>query len=183
MAHHDVGRRLEALDQETALVVDREAEGPGHPAHAARSEPTLGGLEQGSEHLGIILGLEEAEMAGGIAVALQMQVIDLGADPPDRALVPDRQPVADLGVVEPRVLLGVQVLEALEHERLHPVPVARVERRRQQQESLQRGTILDPVDAQPGRHSRGSRGARDQALAEPRPGAAWRLAPRRRAAA
>ena len=114
--------------------------------HASRAEPILGGLEQGGEYLGVVLGLEEAEVAGGVGVPLEMQVIDLGADPADRAPVAEGEPVGDLGVIEPGVLLRIQVFEALEHQRLNPVPVAGMKPRRQQQEPLQGSAILDPLE-------------------------------------
>ena len=87
-------------------------------------------------------------MPGRIAVALEMEPVDLGADPSDRAVAAQRQPVRDLGMLEVRVLLGVQMLQALEQERLHPVRVARVEARRHLQKLLQRAPILDRLDAQ-----------------------------------
>ena len=122
--------------------------GPDRAAHAPALQPRLGGLEQRCEHLGIVLALEKAEMPGRIAVALEMEPIDLGADPSDRAVAAQRQPVRDLGMLEVGVLLGVQMLQALEQERLHPVRVARVQPRRHLQKLLQRAPVLDRLDAQ-----------------------------------
>jgi hypothetical protein len=148
VAHHQVRRGVEPLDQKSGLVVDRERERPRGPAHAAASEPLFGRFEQRGEQLGIVLRLEEAEVSSRIAVALEMQAVDLGADPPDRLLAPERQPVGDLGMLEIRVLLRIEVLQALEQQRRYPVRVARVEARRHLQELLERAPVLDRLDAQ-----------------------------------
>jgi hypothetical protein len=78
-------------------------------------------------------------------VALEVQVVDLGADPPDGAPEAASQPKGDLSVIEPGVPLRVQVFQALEHERLNPVPVVGMQSRRQQHELFQSAAILDPL--------------------------------------
>jgi hypothetical protein len=51
-------------------------------------------------------------------------------------------------VLEIGVLLGVEVFEALEQQRLHPVRVVRIERRRHQEKLLERAPVLDRLDTQ-----------------------------------
>ena len=73
MAHHHRRRGVEPVDQQPALVVDRKRERAGGTAHAAGLQPGLGRPDQCREHLGIVLGLDEAELAGGVVVALEMR--------------------------------------------------------------------------------------------------------------
>ncbi len=72
------------VDQKAGLVVDRKAERSLHPLHAARLEPVRGGPEQGCEDGRIVGRFEEAELAGGVAVALEPQPVDLRRNAADR---------------------------------------------------------------------------------------------------
>ena len=121
VAHHQIRRRLEAVDQEAGLVVDREENGPVARRMPRALSHASAASNRAAKTSGSSSAFEEAEMAGGVGVALEMQPIDLGADPPDRALAAECQPVGDLGMLEIGVLLGVEVLQALEHQRLHPI--------------------------------------------------------------
>jgi hypothetical protein len=94
MRHHEIGRRVEAVDQGPGLVVDREAEGPGHPLHAAQTQPGGRGVDQEPESLLVVDGFQKAEMAGGVVVALEMRLVDLGRNAPDGLAVEEHHPIA-----------------------------------------------------------------------------------------
>ena len=127
---------IEAIDQKAAFLVDREIEGAARPLHAVLPEPALRGVEQRVENRLIVLGVEQAEMAGVVAVALEVQPIDLRADPPDRPSVPKGQPVPAVRMPVIGVLLRVQGLVALDGERRHVAgspaiePVRQIDERR-----------------------------------------------------
>ena len=137
MAHHHRGRAVEALDQQAAFVVDRQAERPGDPPQAACPEPALGRRRQQREHLGVVHGIEEAELAGGVVVALEMAAVDLGADPADRLRAAPGDPVLDLDRAQEWVLRLVQMIQPLDRERLHPARITGVDGSRHADEGPQ----------------------------------------------
>ena len=105
--HHQRGRRLEAVDQEPALVVHE-----GDAAHAARRargraasrRPRRAALGDGL----VVDALEEAEEADPVAVGLVVQAVVDGGDAADDAAVALGQEVLGLGVLEEGVSGGVE---------------------------------------------------------------------------
>src|SRR5262249_33556601 len=91
-----------------------------HALPALRAHPLLRGREQGREDLGIVLGLDEAELAVVAALVLIPTAVDLGGDAPHRLSVAPGQEVLGLRVLEVGVLLLVQEVAALIDQRRHP---------------------------------------------------------------
>ena len=95
---------LVALDQEPALVIGGEVHRAEQPLAAAPATH-LGGPEQGFEDLGVVLGLDEAELTVLAALELVPAAVDLGGDPPDGLAVSPGEEVFGIGVLEVGVLL------------------------------------------------------------------------------
>ena len=92
-------------------LIDR-LNGPIDALHALLAQPGLGGGEQAGEDLGIVDGLEQAEVPGRVLVALDVQVVHLRADAADRLGAAIGDPELRAGVLEERVLLGELVVAA-----------------------------------------------------------------------
>ena len=110
MRHHDHRWRVEAIDEAPRLFVDVQRIRTPDPLHPAAAEP-LGRLAQ--QRLGdlrIVEGVEEAEEAGVVLVALEVEAIDLRRDAADRLTIPVRDPSRGLAVIEEGVLLGVDTI-------------------------------------------------------------------------
>ena len=127
MAHHHVGRRIEAIDEEAHLVVDRKAEGPLDAGHATRFQPLAGGVKQGGKHRRLVGRFEKAKLAGPVPMTFKTQMVDLGGDAAHRLAVTLGQEKLHLGVLEIRVFFGIEVFEALKIERRHPVGVISID--------------------------------------------------------
>ncbi len=86
-------------------------------------------------------------MASGVAVAAEVGVIDLCADPSDRSGAAIGKPQAHRGTVEVRVGPRVQEPAPLGEQRRNPVGVVRVQRPRQAYEALAPAAIADHLEA------------------------------------
>ena len=106
MVHHHRGRRVEALDQQAGLIVDGKTERSGHAVHAALLQPVGSSGGESVEEFGVVLALEEAEMARQIAIALLVQFTDLSRDTPDRPATARGRPHGDFGVLEVRIFFA-----------------------------------------------------------------------------
>src|SRR3954469_19237392 len=118
--HLDQRRALEALDQDSALVVHREVHRADHAVAAARLQPLLGGGQQRRQDLGVVLELEEAEHPPARVVVGVEEVVELGADPPDDAPVAAGQEQLRVALAEERVVAPVEEQVALQAQRGHP---------------------------------------------------------------
>ncbi len=124
VSHHDVGRRVEALDEGAHLLPDVEGEGPAHALHVPRREPPLGRIEQGVRHLRVVDRVEEAEEAGVVLVDAQVLAVDGRRDAAHEPAVAPRREDRALAVLEERVLLRVQPCADVHFERRHEAGVA-----------------------------------------------------------
>src|SRR6056297_2605016 len=70
-----------AVDQQSALLIDRQIKWPGSLGHALVDKPFAGGVGQGPEDCRVVDRLELAELAHGRSTAFGLQRIDLGTDP------------------------------------------------------------------------------------------------------
>ena len=116
---------LEALDQDAALVVHREVDRADHAVAAALAQPGLGRVEQRVEHLLVVLALEEAEHAPGVAAGSSLKARSIWAliRPTDPPVAPGEEQLR-LAVLEERVHAAVQEQLALEMSGgTHGVPV------------------------------------------------------------
>ncbi len=102
MAHEDVGRVLEAADQQADFLVDRKIVRPSRPPAALLPQPPLGGLEQRGEQLRVVFRFQHAEIAGGVPVAPQVQLVDLRGDAAHAPPAAPRQPAPPAGVPKQR---------------------------------------------------------------------------------
>ena len=102
--------------------------GPWMRVHAALLQPGRCGFEQGGEHRRIVLGLEKTELAHAVLVAFAPQPADLRGNAAHRPCHSVGEEELHLGMLEIGVLLRVQMFEALEIERRHPVRVIAVDR-------------------------------------------------------
>jgi hypothetical protein len=145
--HHQHRRRIETLDQEAAFLVDRQVERPQHALHAARAQPVLSDIEQGAKDGGVVLGVEHAEMAGGVLVLLEIEPVDLRADPADRLALAIGEPIPALGMLKIGVFVEAQALAALHQERRHIARAVAIEVVRQPDERIQLAPPIDGLDA------------------------------------
>ena len=111
---------LEALDQDPALVVQREVHRPDHLGASARPQPGLGRAQQRVEHLRVLLELEEAEHPGAAAVEAVVGEVDLGADPAHDPPLAAGEEVLGFAVAEVGVQPAVEEDATLEPQRRHP---------------------------------------------------------------
>src|SRR5205814_5637411 len=78
------------------------------PTHATFPQPILGGALQGRENGLVVYRLEQAKIAGLVAMGFEMKMIDLRTDAPDRHPVAPCQPETGLAVIEERVPAPVE---------------------------------------------------------------------------
>ena len=114
------GLELETLDQDPALVVQREVHRAEHLLAAARRQPRLARPEQSLEQLLIVLELEEAEHARVAFVEAVVRVVDLGAGAADNASATTGEEVLGLAVLEIGVQVSAQEDPALQPKGWHP---------------------------------------------------------------
>ena len=136
VTHHHHRRRVEAIDQQTRLFIDRQVERTKDASFATSREPALSGGEQGCKHLAIIFGGNHPEVP---LLGIGHQRVDLRTDAPDVATVSTRQPELRRGVLEIRVLGWRQRFAAFQHERRDVARVGLVKPPRQLDESVQFG--------------------------------------------
>jgi hypothetical protein len=137
---------LVALDQQAALVVGREVHRADHAVAAPVAQPVPRGVEQGRGRLGIVLALEEPEQAPVVALELVEVMVDVGADPPDRLPVAQRQEELGLRVVEERILPAIEECPALGDERWDPVRLVTIEPHRKLYEAREVAPGCDRLD-------------------------------------
>ena len=84
MSHHEHRRRVEAFDQEPRFLVDRQAERAADAPHSLLAKPLLRGRRRARAKVSCaILRIEHPEESRGVGVALEVQRVDLRADPAD----------------------------------------------------------------------------------------------------
>ena len=88
-------------------------------------------VEQRAQHLDVVLQLEEAEHAPGVAVELVERAVDLSADPAHHAPVATGEEQLRLAVLEERARARVQEQLALDLERGNPLLRVRVQPERE----------------------------------------------------
>ena len=120
MSHHEEWGGVETVHQDPHFLVDRQVERTAYPPHTLLAQPSFGGPEQRRESFLAVFGVQHAEKPGGIAIALEMQVVDLGTDPSDRLARAPGRPCLPSGVLEVWVATGRQVQAALKGQRLDP---------------------------------------------------------------
>src|SRR3954453_6157115 len=145
---------LEALDQHAALVVDREVHRPDHVVAPVRAQPAARRVQQRRQDVARVLELQEAEHPPAVALELVERVVVLRRDPPHDAPVAHGHEQLRIAVREERVLAAHQEQPALQAQRRHPDPGARVQPVRELDELLpvpsrQDGTHLHAHEARP----------------------------------
>jgi hypothetical protein len=143
--HEDHRRCVEAVHEEAGFFVDGEPERSAHASHTLAAQPGLGRREQGVKCPGVVLGLEQAEESGPVAVALLVQLIDLRADAPDRGVSSVGDPEAGTRVSEVRATAR-EMVAALEQERRNPRSIRGVECPGKADERTDAAAILDGDD-------------------------------------
>ena len=83
-------RRVEAVDQQSGLVVDRQAERSANDQHAVAAKELFGGVEQRIERGRVVDRVDETEKAAGVVELPDMRGLDRRDDPADRLAVPER---------------------------------------------------------------------------------------------
>jgi hypothetical protein len=125
--HQHSGRRIEAVHQQTALVIDRKRGRPTHRVEAAASKPAGRGLEQGIGDCLVVLALEEAEEADPVPMDLRVEGVLDGRDPAYNRAGPLGEEVLGSAVLEEWVLLAVEKGADIAPERRNPDRVRRVQ--------------------------------------------------------
>jgi hypothetical protein len=110
-------------NQDTNVVVHRQAIRAEDPAHTALPQPILGDALQSSKDGLVVYRLEQAEIAGLVTMGCEMEVIDLRADAPDWYAVTPCQPETGLAMVKERVPLPVEQPMHVATQRRDPVRI------------------------------------------------------------
>ena len=121
--HANHGRSLKARHQDADVVVHRQAVWAEDPTHAALPQPILGGALQGRKNGLVVYRLEQAKIAGLVAMGLEMKMIDLRTDASDRHPVAPCQPETGLAVIEERVPAPVEQPMHVSTQRRDPVRI------------------------------------------------------------
>jgi len=95
--------------------------------HATLPQPILGGAMQGSKDGLVVYRLEQAEIAGLVAMGFEMEVIYLRADTSDRYAVAPCQPETGLAVIEEWVPAPVEQPMHVAAQRRDPVRIIAME--------------------------------------------------------
>ena len=133
VAHHDRGRRVETLDQQPALLVDREIQRSAHTTGTVAAQPRRRRVQQCRDHGRVVLGLDQPEGSAHVVVVLLLQAVELGADPAHRTSLRIRHPGLRAGVLQEGIA-SPQALAQFHLERRDPVRIIRVQALRQAQE-------------------------------------------------
>ena len=120
------------------LLVDRERERAARALHPLAAKPALGAREELARDLGVVDGVEEAEEARVVVVALEVLAIDLRGDATDALAVAVRGEDGALGVLEEGVLLRVEPILQVHVERADVVRIVLVDVVDDVQEVLER---------------------------------------------
>jgi hypothetical protein len=131
MAHHHIGRGVEAVDQKAWLVPQRKTDRADHPCHALAAQPVFRGRQQRGKHLVIVNRFDEAEMAACVLITFQMQPVDLGGDAPHRLAAAIGQKELGGRVLKEGIVLGREMQLAFQQQGRHPVGIARINAKRQ----------------------------------------------------
>src|SRR5262249_34847114 len=126
VAHHEHRWGVEAAHEGSDLVVDRQVERAERAFHSLLAEPSLGGAKERGEYLDVVDRLQHAEEARVVAVRAEMEIVDLGADSPDRlpAAMRDPEPRARVGE---KGIASREVQVPLEEQRRSPARIAVVD--------------------------------------------------------
>jgi hypothetical protein len=144
--HHEVGRRVEALDEDADLFVDVERQRTAHPLHAPSPEPARGGVDEGPADGLVVDRVEEAEEAGLVVPHAQVLAIDLRRAAADEPAISPGGEERHVGALEERVLPRVEPLAELEVEGRDPrrvVPEDDVRGANERPHVLARGVLGD----------------------------------------
>src|SRR5438132_13113387 len=82
---------------------------------------------QGSKNGLVVYGLEQAKIAGLVAMGFEMEVINLRADAPDRHAIAPCQPETGLAMIEERVPIPVEQPVHVATQRRYPVRIITME--------------------------------------------------------
>ena len=122
-----IGRGLKTGNQNPDVIVHRQAVSAQNPTHATFPQPILGGLLQSSKNGLVVHRLDQAKIAGLVAMGFEMKVIDLRTDAPDRYAVAPCQPETGLTVIEERVPAPVEQPLHVTTQRRDPVWIIAME--------------------------------------------------------
>src|SRR6516164_10633034 len=103
IGHSDHRRAVETGNQDADVVVHGQAVRAKDAAHPTLPQPIFGNALQSSKNSLIIHCFEQAEIAGLVAVGLEMQVINLRTYAPNRCAVAPCQPKTGFAMIEERV--------------------------------------------------------------------------------
>ena len=134
--HHEKRSRVETLDEQAALIVERGIRRPADRRHALRVEPVLRSIEQAAGSVCVVVALEEAEEAPLLLVALDVAGVHDRRDPADIAAIPRGEERPALRPVIERVRPEAEQLLLRHDQRRHPARVVPVDPPRQLDEPL-----------------------------------------------
>ena len=114
---------VEALHQQSHLVIDGEIEGSHQALAAPLPQPGRGGLEQDLGYLLVLDGLKEAPKAGAGAVGLVIQPVVVGGDAAHRLPVPEGQEILGLADFKEGTSALIQKAPLFRQQGRHPIRV------------------------------------------------------------
>ena len=131
VGHHEGGRRIEPVDQQTQLVVERRVGRTAHLGDTLVGKPAAGSVEQPIGHFLIVHALEKAKEAAQVVIPVDVSVIEDGADPTTYLTAPIGQECLDPVSVVERVGPVADHLLLVGTQRWNPVRIVAVQSPRQ----------------------------------------------------
>ena len=146
VGHHERRRRVEPVDQQPQLVVQRRVGRPAETVDVLIVEPLPHGVEQPVGGFLIVDAVEESEESSAIVVMGDVSLVENRGDPPaDLAVAIGQEGLARVPIVE-RVLPIVDHLLLAAPQRRDPVGIVAVERPRKVEKLFFLPGSCDPLN-------------------------------------
>ena len=136
VGHHERRRRIEAVDQQAQLVIQRRIGRPAQLVDVLVGEPLPHGVEQPVGRFLIVAAIEEAEEAAAFVVVHDVALVENRRDPPADFVAAQGQKRLDRIPRVERMRLVADHLLLVGAQRRNPVRIAPIQRPRELQKLL-----------------------------------------------
>ncbi len=99
VAHHDERRAVKTIYQQSRFLIDGQVVRPQNATHTLIAQPGFGGLQKGCKGIGVVFGFDHSEKTFIFLIAIQVKLINLGADAAHRLAV---------AIGHPRLVAGMR---------------------------------------------------------------------------
>ena len=126
MPHQYIGRRGKPVNQQAHFIIHVQIERTAHLSHTFAAQPVLCGAKQGRNDSWVFVRLQHTEIACGVIVLLQMQLVNLGANATHRLTFAIGNPGAPTGVFK-KMIFGRDLLALHQTQRSNPGRIRRID--------------------------------------------------------